>query len=204
MGNSEYESEYYGAYKGLNRTSLNSNNTLLNSTDGIEPITCKHINRLLESVSGNGMYETRIYKDVFLIGNSPRYRKNERDKGLVFEEKLSGKVKDKYESSVMFADGYNMNTMSCALDNEGENTNLQMAWSNKYRTYDDSIRNGPTQKIDINITRSSDEDDEFNLMASYNNDRIFDGFFYMTRMIRRYLREHIPAMITRQLEDFQD
>ena len=207
----EYDCEKNSYYNPSNETSFSRNDTsydtygnLTESVNAPEPYTCKTISRLLESLSENGKSESRLYNDISYIGvGNPEFRKRRRERGLMFEEKMSEKD-GKYEGSVMFSDGWDSNTMSCILHNDGENTNLQMAVSNKYKNYNNEIEARPSQKMDINITPSTDEDDEFDFKLSYNNDRIFDGFFYMTRIIRRYAREHIPAMIDRQLATFLD
>jgi len=179
-----------------------------NDTYEAEPVSpsCKTISRVLESVSGNGMYESRIYKDSLLIGSyyrSDRKRNNEGDDGLIFEEKMSEK-NGKYEGSIMLSDGWEQNMMNCILNNEGEDTHLQMGVSKKLRYSDEDIVTRTDERASIDITPSTDEKDEFNFKLSYNNERIFDGFFYMTRIIQRYARELIPAMIDRQLATFLD
>ena len=205
----EYDCEKNSYYNPSNETSFSRNDTSYDTYGNLtesedDPYPCKTINRLLESISENGKSESRLYNDISYIGvGNPEFRKRRRERGLMFEEKMSEKD-GKYEGSVMISDGWDSNTMSCILHNDGENTNLQMAVSNKYKNYNNEIEARPSQKLDIKITPSTDEDDEFDFKLSYNNDRIFDGFFYMTRIIRRYAREHIPAMIDRQLAGFLD
>lgn len=200
-----------GTYRNPNGTIYdNIYDNISNNTYAAEPVSlsCKTISRVLESVSGNGMYESRIYKDILLIGDHPQNRKEdtEGDKSLVFEEKMSEK-NGKYEGSIMFSsfDGREQNMMNCTLNNEGEGTHLQMGVSNQRRSrYDGTIVTEPEEKASIHITPRTDEKDEFNFKLSYNNDRIFDGFFYMAKIVRRYLREDIPSMIDWQLATFLD
>merc|ERR1712136_688403 len=66
---------------------------------------CKTVSRFLESHSGDGVYESRIYKDIFLIFDPPGYRKRATagEKSLIFEETLMMKD-DIYDGTVMFGD----------------------------------------------------------------------------------------------------
>jgi len=56
----------------------------------------------------------------------------------------------------------------------------------------------------MDITPSDKEEDDFNMKLSYDDDRIFDGWFYLTRLIRRYAKQEIPAMIERTLDGFKE
>jgi len=166
--------------------------------------SCKIVNRVLESISGEGVYESRMYNDVFFIGDplSYRMRETEGTKGLIFEEKMAQK-NDTYEGHIMFG-SWEKNTLHCKLDNDGTDTNVEIGASNKYmneRTGEYRVQTD--DKINIDITHGNEEDD-FNMKLSYNNERIFDGWFYLTALIHRYARQNVPAMIDRQLESFKD
>ena len=50
-------------------------------------------------------------------------------------------------------------------------------------------------KISLDINDKLDEPNEYDIKFSYNIDRIFDGWFYLISIIRRYAREQIPGFI---------
>jgi hypothetical protein len=167
--------------------------------------SCKYSNRFLESISGNGVYESRLYDDIFYMGGPPSYRKRhtEGEKGLLWEEKMAQK-NDTYEGHMLFGTYREKHIMHCKLDNDGTDTNVEIGTTNKnlnWRTDEYTVRND--DKINIDITQGNEEDD-FNMKLSYNNERIFDGWFYLTEIIHRYARQNVPAMIDRHLEEFKE
>ena len=70
--------------------------------------------------------------------------------------------------------------------------------------FDTEIPDEEAEKIKMDITPSDKEEDDFNMKLSYDDDRIFDGWFYLTRLIRRYAKQEIPAMIERTLDGFKE
>ena len=125
----------------------------------------------------------------------------EGDRGLVIEEKLSAN-KGKYLYNVMFSDGTNVKNIYSSLENLMASTKFQVGamakqWDYTHKTY--ALQND--DKISLDIKDKLDEPNEYDMKVSYNNDRIFDGWFYLTSIIRRYAREHIPALIERFLTE---
>ena len=121
----------------------------------------------------------------------------EGDRGLVIEEKLSAN-KGKYLYNVMFSDGTNNNNLYSSLENLMASTKIQVgAMAKQYdythKTY--ALQND--DKISLDITDKLDEPNEFDMKLSYNKERIFDGWFYLTTIIRRYAREQIPVFMER-------
>lgn len=102
--------------------------------------------------------------------------------------------------------GYERNAMHCKLNNSGEDTNIEMEMKNTYLDWQSGEYrpSGGDEKITLDITPSTNEEDDFNMKLSYNDDRIFDGWFYLTRIIQRYARQQVPAVIQRTLENFQE
>ena len=144
-------------------------------------------------------YEQRLYKDFFYFDShySHRCRMTEGDRGLVIEEKLSAN-KGKYLYNVMFSDGTNNNNLYSSLENLMASTKIQVgAMAKQYdythKTY--ALQND--DKISLDITDKLDEPNEFDMKLSYNKERIFDGWFYLTTIIRRYAREQIPVFMER-------
>ena len=168
--------------------------------------SCKTVSRFLESYSGDGVYESRIYKDIFLMFDPPGYRKRatEGEKSLIFEETLMMKD-DIYDGTVMFG-GYERSIMHCKLNNSGEGSMIEMEMRNEYLDWqnDEYRPTGQKEKISMDITPSEKEEDDFNMKLSYNDDRIFEGWFYLTRLIQRYAKQEIPAIIERTLDDFKE
>jgi len=167
---------------------------------------CKTVSRFLESLSGDGVYESRIYKDIFLIFDPPGYRKRATagEKSLIFEETIMMKD-DIYDGTVTFG-GYERSIMHCKLNNSGEGSMMEMEMKNEYLDWqnDEYRPTGQQEKINMDITPSDKEEDDFNMKLSYNDDRIFDGWFYLTRLIQRYAKQEIPAMIERTLDGFKE
>ena len=121
----------------------------------------------------------------------------EGDRGLVIEEKLSAN-KGKYLYNVMFSDGTNSNNLYSSLENLMASTKIQVGamakrWDYTHKTY--ALQND--DKISFDITDKLDEPHEYDMKLSYNKTRIFDGWFYLSSIIRRYAREQIPAFIER-------
>ena len=141
--------------------------------------------------------EQRLYKDFFYIDSDDRCPITEGDRGLVIEEKLS-ENKGKYLYNVMFSDGTNNKNLYSSLENLMASTKIQVGamekrWDYTHKTY--ALQND--DKISLDITDKLDEPNEYDMKLSYNKDRIFDGWFYLTGIIRRYAREQIPAFIER-------
>jgi hypothetical protein len=193
------------SYGSFNGTEFKNYTDTENGTHGTQG--CKNIRRMLESVSDDGLYESRIYQDAFYMRSY--YDPEDLDdvageKGLLFEEKMSKKG-DKYEGSMMFGSRYQQNKMSCVLNNEGDDTHVQMGVSDKYRRWNgDEYKLAESHTMDMIISPSKNEDDEFNFKLLYKEERIFDGFFYLARIIRRFAREIIPAKIENSLASFQE
>ena len=125
----------------------------------------------------------------------------EGDRGLVIEEKLSAN-KGKYLYNVMFSDGTNIKNVYSSLENLMASTKFQVGamakqWDYTHKTY--ALQND--DKISLDIKAKLDEPNEYDMKVSYNNDRIFDGWFYLTSIIGRYAREHIPALMERFLTE---
>ena len=72
-------------------------------------------------------------------------------------------------------------------------------WDYTHKTY--ALQND--DRISLDITDKVDEANEYDMKLSYNKDRIFDGWFYRTGIIRRHAREQIPAVIERYLEELK-
>jgi len=205
MQDPECKVDYDDEIPSFNSTSLNTTKPINETIKSSTWDNCKTINRFLESFSGDGVYESRIYKDIFLMGDPPGYRKRatEGEKSLIFEEKITMKD-DAYEGTVMFG-GDKRNIMHCKLNNSGEDTKIEMEMKNEYLDWQDyKYRIGSHEKLNLDITPSTKEEDDFNMKLSYNDDRIFDGWFYLTRLIQRAAKQQVPAMIQRTLDGFQE
>jgi len=212
MQDPECMNDYDFETPSFNSTSFNTtslNETIENEIEGSTWDNCKTTNRFLESFSGDGVYESRIYKDIFLIGTPPGHRKQSTkgERSLIFEEKMM-KKDDVYEGTVMFEDvgsAYERNSIHCKLNNSGDEAHIEMEMKNEYLDWqDDKYHIGNHEKLTMDITPSEKEEDDFNMKLSYNDDRIFDGWFYLTRLIQRYAKQQVPAMIERTLAGFQE
>ena len=64
-------------------------------------------------------------------------------------------------------------------------------WDYTHKTY--ALQND--DEISLDIIDKLDEPNKYDIKFSYNNDRIFDAWFYLTIIIRRYAIEQIPAFI---------
>ena len=191
-------SETFLNYTDTNVTNHNEEENTMDLWD-----SCKTVNRFLESISGDGVYESLVFNDVFFIGAPPRYRMGQTDgwKNLIFEEKMA-QYNDTYEGYIKYG-GRSKKIMHCKLDNDGTDTNIEMGTSESYQNRWGMISTLESGKINIDITKRNGEED-LNMKLKYNDERIFDGWFYLTELIHRYARENVPAMITRQLEGFQE
>ena len=146
--------------------------------------------------------EQRLYKDFIYIdgsGISSTCPTTLGDRGLVVEEKLSAN-KGKYLYNVMFSDGTNTKNIYSSLENLIATTKFQVGvmakrWDYRHKTY--ALQKD--DKISLDMKEKLDESNEYSMRVSYNNDRIFDGWFYLTSIIRRHAREQIPAFIERFL-----
>ena len=199
----------------INNTFSNTTNFQYNQSSS-EKCT-KDINRLFESVVVDATpesfeskerferIETRFYREPFLIGLSPSGKRSECEgnKCMVMEEKRFAK-NGKYEQSLMFSGGRQINTLHSKLNNEENNTSIQLGVMSQYRHWrTGNLISDTDEKIDLEI-KPKNEEDGYNLKLSYNNDRVFDGWFYFTSLIRRYAREQLPAMLERQMGSFGD
>jgi len=197
--------ETYGNETSSFNKTISANQTLDKETDNDVWNRCKTVNRFLESFSDAGIYESRIYKDIFLMFDPPGYRKDatKGEKSLVFEERMM--MKDGvYDGSVMFG-GYERSTMHCKLNNSGEDTHIEMDMRSEYLDWqNDKYISSGNEKIKLDITPSEKEEDDFNMKLSYNDDRIFDGWFYLTRLIQKYAKQEVPAIIDRTLNNFKE
>jgi len=112
---------------------------------------------------------------------------------------------DVYDAMVLFG-GYERNAMHCKLNNTGDDTHIEMEMKNTYLDWQSGEYrpSGGDEKITLDITPSTDKEDDFNMKLSYKDDRIFDGWFYLTTLIQRYARQEVPAIIQRTLENFQE
>ena len=202
--NEEYEQSFNETSSFNDTTSFNQSSN--NETNNDVENRCKFVSRFLESFTGDGVYESRIYKDIFLMFDPPGYRKEatKGEKSLVFEEKIMMKD-DVYDAMVLFG-GYERNAMHCKLNNTGDNTHIEMEMKNTYLDWQSGEYrpSGGDEKITLDITPSTDKEDDFNMKLSYKDDRIFDGWFYLTTLIQRYARQEVPAIIQRTLENFQE
>ena len=52
-------------------------------------------------------------------------------------------------------------------------------------------------KVSLDMKDKLDKPNEYDIKLRYNNDRTFDGWFYLNSIIRCYTREQIPAFIER-------
>ena len=150
-------------------------------------------------------HEQRLYKDFFHFGDPHAYRcrMTEGDRGLMVEEKLSAN-KGKYLYNLMFSNGTNNINLYSSLENLMASTKIQVGamakrWDYTHKTY--ALQND--DRISLDITDKVDEANEYDMKLSYNKDRIFDGWFYRTGIIRRHAREQIPAVIERYLEELK-
>ena len=183
-----------------------------NDTDSDNPFAtgdrweaCKIVNKVMESVTGDNSYESRLYNDIFFIGAPPSYRKRRTDgnQNKVWEEKFSFKY-DKYEGMMTFG-GRDKSLIRCILDNNGTDTNVEIqAASQYYQWSNEEYINTHEEKINIDVQPSKNEEDDFNLKISYNDQRIFDGWFYLTALAHRYARENLPAIIDRSITSLKD
>ena len=58
-------------------------------------------------------------------------------------------------------------------------------------------------KVSLDMKDKLDKPNEYDIKLRYNNDRIFDGWFYLNSIIRPFAREQIPAFIERWLAELK-
>ena len=58
-------------------------------------------------------------------------------------------------------------------------------------------------KVSLDMKDKLDKPNEYDIKLRYNNDRIFDGWFYLNSIIRTFAREQIPAFIERWLAELK-
>lgn len=221
--NSDYEctepidEPTFDDYELLNTTAQNYTDydeSYLNNTDTSEGFqnetarglwdSCKKVNRFLESISGDGVYESRLYNDIFYIGAPPGYRKRqtENNKNLIFEEKIAQK-NDIYEGHIT-AGASKKNTLHCKLDNTGTDSSVEIGTTSKYLSWrTDEWEVAEENKINVDITKGNEKED-LNMKVKYNDELLFNGWFYLTELVHRYAKENVPAMINRQLDGFKE
>lgn len=164
--------------------------------------------RIYERIVGDSSLEQRFYKDVFFIGEPCRYinREIEGDKGMLWEEKMSA-ANDQYMYNVLVSNGYTFNNLYVNLDNRGQNTKFQLGTVSKFlqmRQGTSQLRIRNSDRVELEIKPSTDEVGEFDMKVSFNNDRLFDGWFIGTKGIRRYAREQYPAAIQQSFDRLQE
>ena len=196
----------------------------------------KPTSRLYERVVSDNKFEQRFYKDAFYTAhpNPPWMPKGHttriwRNNGLLLEEKMSktnNGPNNKYAYNVMLQRNSNgplyrnspngtygnfWNTFSnlhWSLDNQGPITKFQLGLINKGRnTETGDLAVWSDDRINIEMNSCRDEMDDCKMKLSYNNERIFDGWFYLTRMLQAYARQQLPAMFERgfkQLVEFHN
>lgn len=155
--------------------------------------------RIYERIIGDTFLEQRFYKDVFYIGEPCGFMKREieGDKGMLWEEKMSA-ANDQYIYNALVSNGYTVNNFYVNLDNRGQDTKLQIGTVSKslhMRQGSSQFRIRNSDRLELGIKPSTDEVGEFDLKVSFNNDRLFDGWFIGTKGIRQYARDEYPAAI---------
>ena len=156
--------------------------------------------RLMQNLSSFSL-EQRLYKDVFYF-NAPSYHRcyqTKGDRGLLMEEKVSVN-NEKYMYNVMFSDGKNVKNLYSSLENSRKNTKFQLGVMTKQWDYNHKtvvLQND--DRVNLEMTGIGNESNDNNMMISYNNNLIFDGWFYLTPTIRNYARNKIPVWIKNNL-----
>ena len=156
--------------------------------------------RLYESLAQDSPsfnVEPWLYKDIFYFDShySHRCRMLEGDRGLVEKENLSAN-KCKYLYNLMFSDETNNKNLHSSLENLMAGTKIQVRAIQKqwyYTRKNYALQNN--DRISLDIKDNLYESNECDMKVSYNNDRIFAGWFHLTSLIRRYAREQIPEFI---------
>ena len=121
----------------------------------------------------------------------------------MLEEKLSAN-KGKYLYNVMFSNGTKNKNLYSSLENLMASTKIQVGamakrWDDTHKT--DALQND--DRISLDIKDKLNEPNEYDMKLSYNNHRIFDGWFHLNSIIRRYAREQIPAFIKHLLVELK-
>lgn len=160
--------------------------------------------RLYDRIVGPSSLEQRFYKDVFYMGEPCSFmnRELEGDKGMIWEEKMSA-ANDYYLYNVLVSNGRTFNNLFVNLDNQGQNTKFQLGTVSKslyMRQGTSQIRIRNSDKMELEIKPSTNEVGEYDMKVSFNNDRLFDGWFIGTKSIRSYARQHYPAAIQQSFD----
>jgi hypothetical protein len=200
------DADVYDGYGG-NSTTISANGTNYPS-NGREPkiYGCingmkTNINRVYETeMTDDGLIICRVYQDVFYIGHSDRYRERMKKRGLVFEQKTVSQVDFdendvKSETGLLFSDGYTTYGMAESCKTVGEKTTMEVEATESFEYSDGDVRRNRPQKLTMEIDRSNSTGDA-NLKLKYNDERIFDGWFYMIDTVNRAMREHRPTYMS--------
>ena len=200
--NDDDEDEYYGYFD--NSTDVSVNGTKYPSNGRVPKIyDCidgrkTNINRFYETEqTDDGTIVCKLYQDVFYIGEPEYYRKRMKERGLVFELKTVSQVdfeenNSKAETELLVSDGYHTHTFAKSCKTEGEKTTLEVE-ANEFEYYNgDNTRINRPEKLTMEIDRSNSTGDT-NLKVKYNDERIFDGWFYLVDKLHRAMREHVPT-----------
>ena len=164
-----------------------------------------HINRLYQCALGDGTWEQTYYRDIFYIGAPPSYKSRNigGDKGIFMKERMYAK-NGKYEYSIMFSGRREVNTLYSKLNNVRNDTTIELGTMNQIRSYyDDNITTRIEEKIAVEMKPSRNEPGELNFKFSYKNERIFDGWFYLTSLIQRYATIDLPMIMEQTLERYK-
>ena len=164
--------------------------------------------RFYERTIGDSSLEQRFYKDVFYIAEPCGFMKREieGDKGMIWEEKMSA-ANDQYMYNVLVSNGNRFNNLYVNLDNQGQNTKFQLGTMSKslyMRQGSSQLRIRNSDRLELEIKPSTDEVGEFDMKVSFNNDRLFDGWFIGTKGIRRYARDQYPVAIQQSFDRYKE
>merc|ERR1711997_275371 len=118
-------------------------------------------------------------------------------RGLVFEQKTVSQVDFdendvKSETGLLFSDGYTTYGMTESCKTVGEKTTMEVEATESFIYSDGDVRRNRPQKLTMEMDRSNSTGDA-NLKLKYNDERIFDGWFYMIDTLNRAMREHRPT-----------
>ena len=145
--------------------------------------------------------EQRLYKDIFYF-YAPSYHRcyqTKGDRGLLMEEKVSVS-NEKYMYNVMFSDGKNVKNLYSSLENSRKNTKFQLGVMTKQWDYNHKtvvLQND--DRVNLEMKGRANESEDYSMIISYNNNLIFDGWFYLTPTIRNYARNKIPFWVDKYL-----
>jgi hypothetical protein len=96
---------------------------------------------------------------------------------------------------VLFSDGYTTYGMAESCKTVGEKTTMEVEATESFEYSDGDVRRNRPQKLTMEIDRSNSTGDA-NLKLKYNDERIFDGWFYMLDTVNRAMREHRPTYMS--------